>query len=352
VARTRVAYVFPNSRADMIAQVAAGTAPDTHLLGLNHLEPFGIDAVAREPALNRRAAWLPTRVRWHLRELPLPWELRDVDAVFTPLANLIPLAGRVRRGRPPVLVYDFGLNTILRRAGAARRRFLTASLRSTAQVVCLGPSQRDDLLELTGLPPGQVSVALHGVDHGFFAPDEAPRERLVIAIGRDLARDYPTLFRAVAALDARVVCVALPRNVQGLDIPANVEIRARIPYAELRDLYRRAAVAVIALRSAAFPYGSEGSGVSAMLEAQASATPLVATDRPIVRDYVRDGETALVLPPEDPDSLRDAIARVLDDGDLARSLGAAGRRRVEAEHTMDDMAARLAPLMRAAADAV
>jgi len=349
MATTRVAYVFPNSRRELIAQCAAGTAPDTHLLGLNQLARLGIEAEAREPALDRRASFLPTRVRWHLRELPLPWELRDVDVAFTPLANLIPLVGKLRGGRPPVLVYNFGLNTILRRAGAARRRFLTHALRSTARVVCLGPSQRDELLELTRFEPEHVAVALHGVDHGFFAPDDALRERLVIAIGRDLARDYPTLFRAVASLDARVVCVALPRNVAGLDVPANVEIRARIPYAELRDLYRSATVAVVALRGAGFPFGSEGSGVSAMLEAQASATPLVATDRPIVRDYLDDGEAGLVVPPEEPDALREAIRRVLDDPGFARSLADAGRRRVEAEHTMDDMAARLAPLMKAAA---
>src|SRR5919204_2184829 len=150
MATTSVAYVFPNSRRELIAQCSAGEAPDTHLLALNHLEPFGIHAEVREPALDRRAPFLPVRVRWHLRELPLPWELRDVDAVFTPLANLIPLMTRLRRGRPPVLVYNFGLNTIFRRAGATRRRLLTTSLRSTGRVVCLGPSQRDDLLQLTG----------------------------------------------------------------------------------------------------------------------------------------------------------------------------------------------------------
>jgi len=349
MARTRVAYVFPNSRREMIEQWRAGTAPDTHLLGLNQLEQFGIEAEAREPALDRRAAFLPTRIRWHLRELPLPWELRDVDAVFTPLANLIPLVGRLRGSRPPILVYNFGFNTILRRAGGARRRLLTAALASAARVICLGPSQRDELLELTGFRPEHVPVALHGVDHDFFAPGDAPRERLVIAIGRDLARDYPTLFRAVAGVDAQVVCVALPRNVAQLEIPSNVEIRERIPYAELRDLYRRASVAVVALRGAAFPYGSEGSGVSAMLEAQAAGTPLVATDRPIVRDYLVENDSGLIVPVEDPEALRSAIRRVLDDPDLAHSLGAAGRRRVEERHTMRDMAGRLAPLLEEAA---
>jgi len=348
MATTRVAYVYPNSRREMIAQCRAGTAPDTHLLGLNHLAAYGIEAEVREPALDRRAGFLPHRIRWHLREVPLPWELRDVDVVFTPLANVIPLAARVR-GAPRVVVYNFGFNIILRRAGGARRRLLTASLRRTAAVICLGPSQRDELLELTDLEPGRVAVAYHGVDQGFFAPTDEPRQRLVIAIGRDLARDYRTFFHAVRPLDARVVIVAMQRNVEGIDIPPNVELRERIPYSELRDLYRRAAVAVIALRRPEYPYGSEGSGVTALLEANASGTPLVATDRPIIRDYVRDGETGLIVPAEDPDALRAAIERVLDDPDRARQLAVAGRRRVDEKHTMDDMAAQLARLIKEAA---
>ena len=57
----------------------------------------------------------------------------------------------------------------------------------------------------------------------------------------------------------------------------------------------------------------------------------------------------MFVPPEDPDALRDSIVRVLDDGEHAAALGGAGRRRVEERHTMDDMAAGLAPLMKAAA---
>jgi glycosyltransferase involved in cell wall biosynthesis len=349
MAAVRVAYVYPNSRRDLIAGWQAGTAPDTHLLALNHLAPFGIEARAHEPALDARGRFLPHRVRWHLREVTLPWELGDADVVFTPLANVVPFAAAARGG-PPVLVYNFGLNTILRRARAPRRRLLIASLRRSASVICLGPSQRDELLELGDFDPAQISVALHGVDEGFFASTERPRERLVIAIGRDLARDYATLFRAVRKLDARVVAVLLQRNLKGIEVPSNVEVRERIPYSELRDLYARAAVAVVALRPAEFQYGSEGSGVTATLEAQASATPLVATDRPIIRDYLRDGETGLIVPSEDPGELRDALRRLLDDPDHASALGRAGRRRIEKQHTMNHMAESLVPLMKAAAE--
>jgi len=349
VSGLRVAYVYPNSRRELIAEWKAGAAPDTHLLAINHLGPHGIEAEAREPALDTRLSFLPKRLRWHLRELPLPWELRDADLLFTPLANLVPLTAAARR-RPRVLVFNFGFNTVLRRAGPPRRPFLSASLRRAAGVVCLGPSQRHDLLELANLRPERVHVADHGVDARFFSPSSGPTEPLVLAVGRDLARDYATLVEAARGIDARFVFVAaISRNLDGIRVPDNVEARERISYFELRDLYDRASCAVVALRDARYPFGSEGSGVSTMLEAQAMATPIVATDRPIVHDYLVDGKTALIVPPEDPAALREAIERLLGDRELAQGIGRAGRRRIEERHTMDDMAARLAPLMKAAA---
>jgi len=61
--RTRVAYVYPNSRRDMIAGHEAGTAPDTHLLGLNRLGRFEIDAIVHEPRLDHWVPFLPAALR-------------------------------------------------------------------------------------------------------------------------------------------------------------------------------------------------------------------------------------------------------------------------------------------------
>ena len=77
--------------------------------------------------------------------------------------------------------------------------------------------------------------------------------------------------------------------------------------------------------------------------------PLVATGRPILHDYVTHEETALLVPPEEPDVLAAAIRRVLEDAELARRLGAAGRARVEAGLTTRHFAERLAPILRAVA---
>jgi glycosyltransferase involved in cell wall biosynthesis len=61
----------------------------------------------------------------------------------------------------------------------------------------------------------------------------------------------------------------------------------------------------------------------------ACGVPVVATTGGALPEVVgRDGETALLVPPNDPGALAAAIGRLLDDPELRSRLGQAGRRRV------------------------
>jgi glycosyltransferase involved in cell wall biosynthesis len=342
----RVAFVYPNSRRELLADVARGEAPDSTLLGQNHLAGLGIEATIHEPRLTRTVrSGLAHRVTWNLRELTLPWELRTADVAFTPLANLLPLAARARR-RLRVVVVNYGLCLIYERSSRVRRRLLAESLRSAAAVVCLGESQREQLLEQTGLDPARVHTALLGIDERFFAARPMPdAEPYVLTVGKDLSRDFATFAEAVRRLGVQAELAVYPRNLEGIDLPPNARARVAGP-TELRDLYAGAACVVIPQRRPEYPYGSEGGGLTSLLESMAMAKPTVISDRPILHDYVGDGETAVVVPPEDPDALAAAIERVLAD---PGSLGPAARQRVEAELTTRHLAERLAPIFREAA---
>ena len=355
----RVAFVFPNPRAELAAAVARGEAPDSTLLGQNHMAPHGIDGVLHDPWLTRRVKGDTAlhRVAWNLREVLLPFELTDADAVFTPLAAAFPLVARVRR--LPVVVVNYGFCLIHERAGTARRRLLAANLRAARSVVCLGESQRLQLIEQVELDPARVHTVLLGIDHEWFRPRPGPLPGpepssaepavagpAVLAVGKDLARDYRTLVAAVAPLGVRAHIAGYRRNVTGLELPPAISVGA---IADLRAAYAQARCVVVPQFRDGYPYGSEGGGLTALLEAMAMGRPLVVSDRGIMRDYVRDGCEALVVPPEDPAALADAVSRILDDAALAARLGAAARARVESTLTSRDFAARLAPLLRAAA---
>lgn len=64
------------------------------------------------------------------------------------------------------------------------------------------------------------------------------------------------------------------------------------------------------------------------LEAASMELPVVATDIPGTRDAVENGKTGILVPPYDAEALAEAIRRYLDDPELRRAHGKAGRQRV------------------------
>jgi glycosyltransferase involved in cell wall biosynthesis len=88
-------------------------------------------------------------------------------------------------------------------------------------------------------------------------------------------------------------------------------------------------------------------GPYAPLEAMRAGTPVVVTDVVGSRDTVVDGESGLVVAPDDPAALAAAVTRVLADRCLAERLAAGGRDRLAARYDVRLMADRLALLYRA-----
>jgi len=115
-----------------------------------------------------------------------------------------------------------------------------------------------------------------------------------------------------------------------LTIAGDGPLRAKVPGAlgfiahdELGGLYERAAVVAV-------PSHREGFGV-VCAEAMAHGRPVVAAAVGGLLDLVVDEETGLLVQPGDVGALRAALQRLLDDEELRRRLGAAGRERVR-EH--------------------
>ncbi|MFY9578797.1 MAG: glycosyltransferase [Gaiellaceae bacterium] len=344
---TRAAFVFQNPRSRLLEDVRAGREPDTALLGLNHLAAFGVDARIHDPLLARpEYSGIVGRLTWSARELPLPWEIRAADVVFTPLANLFPLVARLRRSLP-IVVVNYGLNVIYDRSSRARRRLLASSLRSAAAVVCLGEAQRAGMIERAGLEPAHVHTLLLGADVEWFEPqEEGAIEPYVLTVGKDLARDLGTFADAVRGLGVRVEIVAHPRNLAGVTLPPNARVRSFIPATELRELYAGAACVVVPQQPEGYPYGSDGGGLTTVCEAMAMGKPIVATERAILDDYLDADE---LVPPRDPGAMRAAVEGVLTDGRLRAERSARSRRRAEERHSTRRFAEALAPILRAAA---
>lgn len=82
----------------------------------------------------------------------------------------------------------------------------------------------------------------------------------------------------------------------------------------------------------------EGFGIS-LVEASASGLPVVAGADGGIPDAVRDGETGLLVDATHPGPGLAAVRRLLDDPELSRRMGAAGRVAVETHYNWDRVAA-------------
>ena len=87
----------------------------------------------------------------------------------------------------------------------------------------------------------------------------------------------------------------------------------------------------------------------AMLESLALEVPMIASDLGGAREAVLDGSTGLIVPPGDQAALVAAIARLAGDAGARRRMGAAGRRLVLEEFTLERMVEQTSALLEQAA---
>ena len=195
---------------------------------------------------------------------------------------------------------------------------------------------------LLGLGPAsaecgaRVHVLPNGVDAEYFAPPDTPRDpSSLIFVGR-------MAYHANCAAAAWLLSDIMPR-IWARRPDARLSIVGAEPPAALRRLAKRAGarVEVTGAVTDVRPYLTRASvsvnplryavGIqNKVLEAMATATPVVATGAACAALRAVPGEH--FLPAADAATCADAVVRVLDDAGLARTLGAAGRRYVEAHH--------------------
>lgn len=98
----------------------------------------------------------------------------------------------------------------------------------------------------------------------------------------------------------------------GLSLESDIVILGTVSERELVEWYNSA-------DGFLFPSVKEGWGLVAM-EAMAAGLPLIASDIPVFREYLVDGESALLIRPGDPESLAEGVQRVLEDEHLRSRL--------------------------------
>ena len=215
------------------------------------------------------------------------------------------------------------------------KRFLVWALRTSDQVVAISSATAR---EITNVVPVSVRVIPYTV--GFpetAAGPSLPRAGdsfLILFVGSLVERKgvrylIDALPLLPAQLHAKLVIIGdgaersrLEAQVRARGLQHLVEVRGRVAEQELRRAY--AAASVLVLPAIVDARGdTEGLGV-VLLEAMSYGVPVIGSDLGGITDIVVDGQTGLLVPPQDSAALAAALERLATDRDLARRLGEAG----------------------------
>ena len=135
--------------------------------------------------------------------------------------------------------------------------------------------------------------------------------------------------------------INLRKKVEILGLNRQVKFTGFIPDSQLPDIYAECDIFVMASRQIPERLDLiEGFGIS-FLEASASGLPVVAGNSGGVSDAVCDGETGLLVKPDEPEDIACALKRLLKDDEFANELGKNGRKWVESVMNWDCMAERM-----------
>jgi glycosyltransferase involved in cell wall biosynthesis len=217
---------------------------------------------------------------------------------------------------------------------------------------------REYVIERREMAPERIEVIYNGIDVSRFdlAVDvRAKRIELGLRpdglvagiVGRFVEqKDHAGFLRAAKLVSernpaAQFLCVGRGPTLEATEALANeLGIADKVVFAgersDVPEIMHALDVLVLSSRWEGFP--------NVLMEAMAASCPVIATRVGGSPELVVDGESGLLVPPEEAPALSSAMLRVLGDKELATALGQGGRHRVESLFSREHMAGETAKL--------
>ncbi len=212
------------------------------------------------------------------------------------------------------------------RASAEKRRLVEQA----ARVIAVSENTKNDLMKVFAIPDEKIAVVYHGNSLRYDNEEPPAFGDYLLYIGaRNRYKNFAFMLEALRGIlkgfGLRLVCVGggafLPEErtlIRRLGLEREVAHTSVVSDGRLASLYHHAAVFV-------YPSLYEGFGIP-LLEAFGCGCPVAASSRSSLPEVGGDG--ADYFDPEDAESIRTTVARLLDDKARRESLVARGSRRL------------------------
>ena len=188
----------------------------------------------------------------------------------------------------------------------------------------------------------------------YSSPKTIPR---IVSVGRLVAfKGFDDLIDACAELARRridFVCdiigdgplrETLQAKIEQLDLSSRVNLLGSLSQGAV--LEKLQAADIFALASTTDAQGATDVFPTVILEAMASARPVVSTRLAGIPELVVDGQTGMLVPPGDSTALAQALEQLLRDPELRLRFGHAGRARIEQHFRIEQTVAPLIEMLR------
>lgn len=217
--------------------------------------------------------------------------------------------------------------------------------RVTAKIICVSEHDRQLAIRWKVAKPEQLVVIYNGVEPQPFLEVDRSYVREKLCVGRSVVltfvgrlapqKDPFTLLMALKALPEGLLLIVgdgelrsqVERFLQGQDLQDRVRLLGQ--RSDIPQILAGSDIFILSSKWEGFPY--------AIIEAMMAGLPVVATRVGGVEEMVENRKTGYLVPANDPLALTKAIQRLLEEPELRKKMGQAGREKALRTFTLDRM---------------
>lgn len=312
-----------------------------------------------------------SKINWISLNREIKAIIRSHQVELLQIGQILPLGllGRhyKKQLRVPYVFYSHGMDILIPQSNSRKKIQLKRIIKSAKGIVANSYFTADELIKL-GADPDIIAVANPCPNtSGVHVPDQQLSDflyrkglddrQIILSVGRLVQRkghdkmieamamivkQYPKAFYAIVGEGPRRK--KLQELINKYRLGHHAKIYGAVPAEDLPFFYQTCDI--FAMPSRRLPNGDvEGFGI-VYLEANQYGKPVIGGRSGGVREAVIDGQTGLLVDPNNEVELAEATMRLLGDPAYAHRLGLQGLDRVLEEFTWDNQVSKILPLLK------